>query len=373
MKILVVFGTRPEAIKMAPVIQELKKHNTVESHVCVTGQHREMLYQVLNLFNITPDYNLDIMKESQSLETITTNIIEKLSPILEELKPDWVMVHGDTSTTFAASLAAFYKKIKVAHIEAGLRTYNNYSPYPEEVNRRLTSILATLHFSPTEEAKNNLLAERIAPQHIFVTGNTVIDALFLMKHKLDNFTLEKEMKTQFPFIQESKKVILITAHRRENQQQGIHHIAEAISILSDTYSELQFILPLHLNPTIRKPLQDKLRDKQNIYLIEPQEYLPFIYLMSKAYIILTDSGGIQEEAPSLGKPVLVMRDTTERPEAEKAGTIKLVGSKTENIVEHFNSLYNNNDEYIRMSQAPNPYGDGKSSQKIIQVLLNYKE
>lgn len=371
MKVLVVFGTRPEAIKLAPLVKELKKHNSIETSVCVTGQHREMLDQVLDLFEINPNYDLNIMKESQSLETITTKIIENISPILESIKPDWVIVHGDTSTTFAASLAAFYKKVKIAHIEAGLRTYNNYSPYPEEANRRLTSVLTTIHFSPTEEAKNNLLAEHIPSEAIFVTGNTVIDALFLMKGKLDSNVVEIEMKQHFPFIDNSRKLILITAHRRENQQEGIYNIAEAISLLASQHPALQFVLPLHLNPAIRMPLQNKLENKSNVYLIEPQEYLPFIYLMSKAHIILTDSGGIQEEAPSLGKPVLVMRDTTERPEAIKAGTIKLIGSNTDDIVDNFNLLYNNKNEYSRMSQAQNPYGDGTAAQKIVQLLINY--
>ncbi|QIM63304.1 UDP-N-acetylglucosamine 2-epimerase [Pasteurellaceae bacterium Orientalotternb1] len=371
MKVLVIFGTRPEAIKMAPLVKELEKHNSIETYVCATGQHREMLDQVLNLFEIVPDYDLNIMKESQSLGSITTKIIEKISPILDSIKPDWVLVHGDTSTTFAASLAAFYKKIKIAHIEAGLRTYNNYSPYPEEANRRLTSILATLHFSPTKETKNNLLAEHISDETIFVTGNTVIDALLLMKEKLDNNLTKREMHEYFPFIDDSKKVILVTAHRRENQQEGIQNIAEAIYKLANQHAELQFIIPLHLNPAIRKPLQNKLYNTNNVYLIEPQEYLPFIYLMSKAYIILTDSGGIQEEAPSLGKPVLVMRDTTERPEAIKAGTVKLVGSNTDNIIENFNLLYNDNNEYAKISQAKNPYGNGSASKKIIKSLLNY--
>ena len=370
MKILTVFGTRPEAIKMAPLVNQLRENPQIISKVCVTGQHREMLDQVLSLFEIEPDYDLNIMKESQTLQGITTSIIEKLTPVLEEFKPHYILVHGDTTTTFAASLAAFYQKIPVGHVEAGLRTQNIYSPWPEEANRCLTSMLTSLHFAPTETAKNNLIAENKKPEGIIITGNTVIDALLIVTEKLKSPTLKTQMEECFPFTKNDKKIILITAHRRENHGDGIKNIGLAILELAQKYTEFEFVLPLHLNPNVRRPLLEMLSGIENVHLIEPQEYLPFVYLMSCSHIILSDSGGVQEEAPSLGKPVLVMRDTTERPEAVAAGTVKLVGSDTDTIVKEFSLLMDNPYLYEKMSMAKNPYGDGMASHRIVETLLN---
>ena len=369
MKILTVFDTRPEAIKMAPLVNQLRENPQIISKVCVTGQHREMLDQVLSLFEIEPDYDLNIMKESQTLQGITTSIIEKLTPVLEEFKPHYILVHGDTTTTFAASLAAFYQKIPVGHVEAGLRTQNIYSPWPEEANRCLTSMLTSLHFAPTETAKNNLIAENKKPEGIIITGNTVIDALLIVTEKLKSPTLKTQMEECFPFTKNDKKIILITAHRRENHGDGIKNIGLAILELAQKYTEFEFVLPLHLNPNVRRPLLEMLSGIENVHLIEPQEYLPFIYLMSCSHIILSDSGGVQEEAPSLGKPVLVMRDTTERPEAVAAGTVKLVGSDTDTIVKEFSLLMDNPYLYEKMSMAKNPYGDGMASHRIVETLL----
>lgn len=375
MKVLIVFGTRPEAIKMAPLVHELAQNPHIISRVCVTAQHREMLDQVLNLFDIQPDYDLDVMQKKQTLEQITTSIIEGLSPILDDFKPDFVLVHGDTTTTFATSLAAFYKRIKIGHVEAGLRTGNLYSPWPEEANRCLTSVLSTLHFSPTVGSKNNLLKENVDENKIFVTGNTVIDALLEVREKLNDVNIKAQMESLFPFVNkndEQSKLILITAHRRENHGNGIKNIAKAIHLLADKYPQLQFVLPLHLNPAVRNTFEEFLSDHPNIHLIEPQEYLPFTYLMSNAHIILSDSGGIQEEAPTLGKPVLVLRDTTERPAAVEAGTVRLVGTDVESIVEEFSKLMDNPKEYQSMSEAKNPYGDGTSSKQIVNALLTYE-
>lgn len=369
MKILTVFGTRPEAIKMAPLVNQLRENPQIISKVCVTGQHREMLDQVLSLFEIEPDYDLNIMKESQTLQGITTSIIEKLTPVLEEFKPHYILVHGDTTTTFAASLAAFYQKIPVGHVEAGLRTQNIYSPWPEEANRCLTSMLTSLHFAPTETAKNNLIAENKKPEGIIITGNTVIDALLIVTEKLKSPTLKTQMEECFPFTKNDKKIILITAHRRENHGDGIKNIGLAILELAQKYTKFEFVLPLHLNPNVRRPLLEMLSGIENVHLIEPQEYLPFVYLMSCSHIILSDSGGVQEEAPSLGKPVLVMRDTTERPEAVAAGTVKLVGSDTDTIVKEFSLLMDNPYLYEKMSMAKNPYGDGMASHRIVETLL----
>ncbi|HHF4890094.1 TPA: non-hydrolyzing UDP-N-acetylglucosamine 2-epimerase [Haemophilus influenzae] len=369
MKILTVFGTRPEAIKMAPLVHQLRENPQIISKVCVTGQHREMLDQVLSLFEIEPDYDLNIMKESQTLQGITTSIIEKLTPVLEEFKPHYILVHGDTTTTFAASLAAFYQKIPVGHVEAGLRTQNIYSPWPEEANRCLTSMLTSLHFAPTETAKKNLIAENKKPEGIIITGNTVIDALLIVTEKLKNPILRTQMEERFPFTKYDKKIILITAHRRENHGDGIKNIGLAILELAQKYSEFEFVLPLHLNPNVRRPLLEMLSNIENFHLIEPQEYLPFVYLMSCSHIILSDSGGVQEEAPFLGKPVLVMRDTTERPEAVAAGTVKLVGSDTDTIVKEFSLLTDNPYLYEKMSMAKNPYGDGMASHRIVETLL----
>lgn len=369
MKILTVFGTRPEAIKMAPLVNQLRETPQIISKVCVTGQHREMLDQVLSLFEIEPDYDLNIMKESQTLQGITTSIIEKLTPVLEEFQPHYILVHGDTTTTFAASLAAFYQKIPVGHVEAGLRTQNIYSPWPEEANRCLTSMLTSLHFAPTETAKNNLIAENKKQEGIVVTGNTVIDALLIVTEKLKDPILKTQMEEYFPFTKNDKKIILITAHRRENHGDGIKNIGLAILELAQKYTEFEFVLPLHLNPNVRRPLLEILSGIENVHLIEPQEYLPFVYLMSCSHIILSDSGGVQEEAPSLGKPVLVMRDTTERPEAVAAGTVKLVGSDTDTIVKEFSLLIDNPYLYKKMSMAKNPYGDGMASHRIVETLL----
>lgn len=370
MKVLTVFGTRPEAIKMAPLVHALSADERFESKVCVTAQHREMLDQVLSLFEISPDYDLNLMKAGQTLNEVTARILLELKPVLQEFKPDVVLVHGDTATTFAASLAAYYEQIAVGHVEAGLRTGNIYSPWPEEANRKLTGALATYHFAPTETSKNNLLREGYEQANIFVTGNTVIDALLMVKDKIDSEqTLNYSLATQFPFLDENKKLILVTGHRRESFGGGVERICEALAIIAKTNPDVQILYPMHLNPNVREPVNRILGDIDNIILIEPQEYLPFIYLMMRAYIILTDSGGIQEEAPSLGKPVLVMRDTTERPEAVSAGTVKLVGTDVEKIISELRILISDKDAYQTMSFAHNPYGSGVASQHIINALL----
>ena len=371
MKILTIFGTRPEAIKIAPLVKELEKTKEFESKVCITAQHREMLDQVLKIFDIKPDYDLNIMKPNQDLYDITSNILLGMKDVLNDFKPNLVLVHGDTTTTFATTLASFYQKIDVGHIEAGLRTGNIYSPWPEEANRKLTGVLAKYHFAPTLTAKENLLKENIKEKNIIITGNTVIDALFLALGKIKkNKKLQQEIfkKFSFPLSVIDSKFILITGHRRENFGNGFINICESIRELAIKYPEINFIYPVHLNPNVQKPVNKILSNVSNIYLIEPLDYLPFVYLMSKSYLILTDSGGIQEEAPSLGKPVLVMRDTTERPEAVKAGTVKLVGTNKEKIIDEVSKLIEKKEEYKKMSQAYNPYGDGKSSKKIINFL-----
>ncbi len=371
MKILSVFGTRPEAIKMAPLIKLLENESSFESKVCVTAQHREMLDQVLDIFNIKPDYDLNIMKKNQDLYDVTVNILTGIKGILEEYRPDLVLVHGDTTTTFATTLASFYQKIDVGHIEAGLRTGNIYSPWPEEANRKLTGVLAKYHFAPTKTAKENLIKEGIDEKNIVITGNTVIDALLLSLKKIqkDKF-LENKIRNEYKFPKEvlDSKFILITGHRRENFGQGFINICKAIRKLAFHYPDVNFIYPVHLNPNVRKPVNEILSDLKNIYLIEPLDYLPFVYLMSKSYLILTDSGGIQEEAPSLGKPVLVMRDTTERPEAIESGAIKLVGTDKVKIFNEVSLLIENKQEYDKMAQSVNPFGDGKASNKIINFL-----
>lgn len=370
MKILTVFGTRPEAIKMAPLVHALAADKRFESKVCVTAQHREMLDQVLSLFEITPDYDLNLMKMGQTLNDVTARVLLELKPILQEFKPDMVLVHGDTTTTFAASLAAYYEHIAVGHVEAGLRTGNIYSPWPEEANRKLTGALATYHFAPTETSKANLLREGYNEKSICVTGNTVIDALLMAKDKIDNEqALSYRLAAQFPFLDESKKLILVTGHRRESFGKGFERICEALAITAKVNPEVQIVYPMHLNPNVREPVNRILGGVHNINLIEPLEYLPFIYLMMRSNIILTDSGGIQEEAPSLGKPVLVMRDTTERPEAVIAGTVKLVGTDVERIVSGINELLIDQDAYKTMSVAHNPYGDGYACNKILNYLL----
>lgn len=370
MKILSVFGTRPEAIKMAPLVDALATDERFEAKVCVTAQHREMLDQVLELFEITPDYDLNLMKPGQDLTDITCSILENLKPVLEDFKPDYVLVHGDTATTLSTTLAAYYQQIKVGHVEAGLRTGNIYSPWPEEGNRKLTAAIADLHFAPTETSKQNLLIENIDPEKIIVTGNTVIDALLDVVKKLEtNVNLRTKLQKQFDFLNGNKRLVLITGHRRESFGGGFERICEAISQVAKVFPNVEFVYPMHLNPNVREPVNRLLMDFNNVFLIEPLDYLPFVYLMNKSFILLTDSGGIQEEAPSLGKPVLVMRDTTERPEALSAGTVKLVGTNVATIVKELTILLSNEDAYNAMSFAHNPYGDGKSCSKIIKELL----
>lgn len=370
MKVLTVFGTRPEAIKMTPLVHALAADERFESKVCVTAQHREMLDQVLSLFEITPDYDLNLMKAGQTLNDVTARILLELKPVLQEFKPDVVLVHGDTATTFAASLAAYYEQIAVGHVEAGLRTGNIYSPWPEEANRKLTGALATYHFAPTETSKTNLLREGYDHKNIFITGNTVIDALLMVKDKIENDqALKASLAAQFPFLDANKKLILVTGHRRESFGGGFERICEALAITAKANEDVQILYPMHLNPNVREPVNRILVGIDNIILIEPQEYLPFIYLMMRSHIILTDSGGIQEEAPSLGKPVLVMRDTTERPEAVAAGTVKLVGTDVNKIVTGLAELLNDHDAYQSMSFAHNPYGGGQTSKQILACLL----
>ncbi|MUL16633.1 non-hydrolyzing UDP-N-acetylglucosamine 2-epimerase [Aliivibrio fischeri] len=370
-KVLTVFGTRPEAIKMAPLVHALAKDERFEAKCCVTAQHREMLDQVLELFEITPDYDLNLMKAGQTLNDVTARIVQELKPVLQGFKPDVVLVHGDTATTFAASLAAYYEQIEVGHVEAGLRTGNIYSPWPEEANRRLTGVLTKYHFAPTETSKDNLIRENFNPENISVTGNTVIDALLMVKDKIDSDKdLKATLSAQFPFLDENKKLILVTGHRRESFGGGFERICEALAIIAKENPNVQIVYPMHLNPNVREPVNRILKGIGNIYLIEPQQYLPFIYLMDRSHIILTDSGGIQEEAPSLGKPVLVMRETTERPEAVRAGTVKLVGTDIQVIVSNLNTLLKDEQAYKNMSFAHNPYGDGDSSNNIIKKLLN---
>ncbi len=370
MKVLSVFGTRPEAIKMAPLIIKLNSIREIESKVCVTGQHRQMLDQVLDVFSIRADYDLNIMKPNQSLADITSSILKELENVIDDFEPDVVLVHGDTATTFAASLAAYYRKIPIGHVEAGLRTGDIYSPWPEEANRKLTTALAKYHFAPTEQSKNNLVLEGVKTDNIYITGNTVVDALLIVSSKLEeNKHLNITMKNKFKYLDSNKKMILVTGHRRENFGKGFEEICKALVEIATLYPECQIVYPVHLNPNVREPVNRILNNISNIILIEPQEYLPFIYLMKSSYLILTDSGGIQEEAPSLGKPVLVMRDNTERPEAVKTGNVKLVGTDRKTIVENIITLFNDTERYKEMSEAANPYGDGNSSQKIVDILM----
>lgn len=372
-KILSVFGTRPEAIKMAPLVRALEADKRFESKVCVTGQHREMLDQVLDLFEIKCDFDLNIMKPGQSLSDVTAAILSGLKPVLEDFSPDVVLVHGDTATTFAASLVAYYQKIKVGHIEAGLRTGNMYSPWPEEGNRKLTSVIANYHFSPTLGSKVNLLKEGVSEDAISVTGNTVIDSLFWVRDRmLKDPAITKEMDVRFDYLNSSKKLILVTGHRRESFGGGFERICQALCKIATTHPEAQILYPVHLNPKVQEPVSRLLSGVENVFLIEPQGYLEFCYLMTRAYIILTDSGGIQEEAPSLGKPVLVMRDTTERPEAAVAGTVKIVGTDVQKIAQGVETLLVDSSAYQSMSVAHNPYGDGKSCERICSILANVK-
>lgn len=372
LKVLTVFGTRPEAIKMAMLVRGLQKAEGIEAKLCVTAQHRSMLDQVLELFELTPDYDLDVMTKQQDLYDITSRILLGMRDVLGEFKPDVVLVHGDTSTTFATSLACYYSKIKVGHVEAGLRTGNIYSPWPEEANRKLTGALTHFHFAPTETARQNLLAENMADSSIWVTGNTVIDALLAVNQRFhDDAQLTSEVQTLFQEehgLALARDYVLITGHRRENFGGGFENICSAIKALAQRYPNVDFIYPVHLNPNVREPVNRILKGSDNVHLIEPLSYLPFVYLMSHSKIILTDSGGIQEEAPSLGKPVLVMRDTTERPEAVAAGTVRLVGTDSDEIVAQVVRLLEDDAAYQAMSNAHNPYGDGASSARIIAAL-----
>ena len=381
-KIMLVFGTRPEAIKMAPLVKEFLRYpEKFETVVCVTGQHREMLDQVLRIFDIQPDYDLNIMKKGQDLYDVTARVLVGMRNVLRKVLPDVVLVHGDTTTSTAAALAAFYQQIPVGHIEAGLRTHDIYSPWPEEMNRQITSRIATYHFSPTPLSKQNLLAEGIKEEQIVVTGNTVIDALYrVVDHIKKNLKLDAELESllkqagyDVTRLKEGKKLVLITGHRRENFGEGFVHICTAIKDLTKKYPDVDFVYPMHLNPNVRKPIhevfEDNLSGLGNMFFIEPLEYLSFVYLMEKSNIVLTDSGGIQEEAPGLGKPVLVMRDTTERPEALEAGTVKLVGTSYDKIVNEVSALLENQDYYNKMSKAINPYGDGKACGRICTALI----
>lgn len=371
MKILSVFGTRPEAIKMAPVVHAVAQIPGVESKVCVTAQHRAMLDQVLDLFDIRPNFDLNLMKPQQDLTDITNNVLIGMRKVFQEWRPDCVLVHGDTTTTLATSLAAYYEKIAVGHVEAGLRTGNIYSPWPEEINRRLTSSLAGVHFSPTHASRNNLIREGVDPKTIHVTGNTVIDALCLVVKRLaDDEILASSMKKKFEFLDHNKRLILVTGHRRESFGSGMDNICEALERLSNR-KDIEIVYPVHPNPNVQEPVKRLLGSISNINLVEPLDYLPFVYLMRRSHLILTDSGGIQEEAPSLGKPVLVMRDTTERPEAVEAGTVKLVGTSVEKIVTETARLLENDSDYEKFSRAHNPYGDGLAAGRIKNILSNW--
>ncbi len=371
-KVLSVFGTRPEAIKMAPLVNLLKEDPAIESRVCVTGQHREMLDQVLKLFQIQPEYDLAIMKAGQDLYDVATSILLNIKPVLRDFQPDIVLVHGDTSTTFAAALACYYEKIAVGHVEAGLRTGNIYSPWPEEANRRLTGAITTLHFAPTATSKENLLKENTNEALIEVTGNTVIDALHQVVAKIDADTaLSALFASQFPYGQNGRRLILVTGHRRESFGAGFENICAALKDIAEQFPDADVVYPVHLNPNVREPVYRLLSNSPNVHLIAPQDYLPFVYLMSRSYLVLTDSGGIQEEAPSLGKPVLVMRDTTERPEAVAAGTVKLVGTDQQVIVSEVQKLMTDQQYYDSMSFAHNPYGDGKACGRIVTSIKQH--
>lgn len=379
-KVMLVFGTRPEAIKMCPLVKEFQKHNDAfQTIVCVTGQHREMLDQVLNIFEVKPDYDLNIMKQGQDLYDVTARVLTGMRDVFKECKPDVVLVHGDTTTSTAAALAAFYQQIPVGHVEAGLRTHNIYSPWPEEMNRQITGRIATYNFSPTPLSESNLKAEK-AQGNIYVTGNTVIDALHMVVNKLKNDeTLAKEQKEilkqagyDINRLADGKKLVLITGHRRENFGEGFIHMVTAIKDLKNKYPDVDFVYPMHLNPNVRRPIHEvfgeDLTNLGNMFFIEPLQYLEFVYLMEKATIVLTDSGGIQEEAPGLGKPVLVMRDTTERPEALASGTVHLVGTDYQKIMDEVSTLLEDEQAYEKMSKAVNPYGDGKACERIVKSL-----
>lgn len=366
-KIITIFGTRPEAIKMAPLVKELEKREGIESKICVTAQHREMLDQVLELFDIKPDFDLNIMKTKQSLTGITNRILEGLEEIFKEEKPDMILVHGDTTTTFSSALAAYYQQIKVGHVEAGLRTFDKYFPFPEEMNRKLTGAIADLHFSPTKGAKNNLLREGIDEKNIYITGNTVIDA---MLHTVEEkYVFENKELNKIDF--KNKKVIMITAHRRENWGEGIFNICEALNEIVDKNKDVELVYLVHLNPIVKDMVHEKLGGKERIHLLNPLDTKETHNLMNKCFMVMTDSGGLQEEAPHLGKPVLVLRDVTERPEAVEYGTVKLVGTNKEKIIDEANILINSKEAYEKMSKAVNPYGDGKASERICDAIMKY--
>lgn len=361
-KIMVVFGTRPEAIKMCPLVKELKRRSELDTVVCVTGQHRQMLDQVLNAFEVVPDYDLSVMKDKQTLFDVTVNILDKMRAVLEEVKPDVVLVHGDTSTTFVTALACFYMQIPVGHVEAGLRTYNIYSPFPEEFNRQATGIISTFNFAPTEISKENLLKEGKKPETVYVTGNTAIDAL--------NTTVRKDYHHELFHWLGNDRLIMLTAHRRENLGEPLRNMFRAIKRIVDEHEDIKVIYPIHMNPLVRETAAEVFGNQDRINIIEPLEVIDFHNFLNRSYMILTDSGGIQEEAPSLGKPVLVMRDTTERPEGIAAGTLKLVGTEEETIYSTFKELLNNKEEYERMSKASNPYGDGTACKQIVDILVD---
>jgi UDP-N-acetylglucosamine 2-epimerase (non-hydrolysing) len=368
-KILVILGTRPEAIKLSLLIKKLSNDKRFETKVCITAQHREMLDDVLDIFEIKPNYDLNIMKSGIDLNNTTAKILTGLIDILEQFKPDTVLIQGDTTTVLSAGLSSYYKQIPIAHVEAGLRTGDIYSPWPEEGNRQMTTAITKYHFAPTSSAQNNLLKENVNSDNIFVTGNTVIDSLFWIQNKIQkDINLKKKLEKDFSFIDPSKLIILVTGHRRESFGEGFERICKALCEIAKKNKNVQIIYPVHLNPKVQEPVKKILKDIDNIILIEPQNYIKFQYLMSKSYIILTDSGGIQEEAPSLGKPVLVMRDVTERPEAVDAGTVELVGTDVKKIVNTVNELLINKDKYKKMSQSHNPYGDGESCNRIIEIL-----
>ena len=368
-KILAIFGTRPEAIKLSLLIKALIKDNQFDIKVCVTAQHRSMLDDVLDLFEIKPDYDLNVMQAGSSLNDTAAKILSGLNNILETFNPNIVMVQGDTTTVAIAALASYYKQIPIAHVEAGLRTGNIYSPWPEEGNRKMTTTITKYHFAPTSSAQNNLLKENIDPSSIFITGNTVIDSLFWVQNKIKNdIALRNKLEKEFSFIDPTKRIILVTGHRRESFGEGFERICKALLEIANKNKDVQIIYPVHLNPNVKEPVNKLLKEVKNISLIEPQNYIKFNYLMSKSYIILTDSGGIQEEAPSLGKPVLVMRDVTERPEAVEAGTVKLVGTDINKIINSVSELLNNKNEYKKMSLSHNPYGDGKACGRIVEIL-----
>jgi len=370
-KNLLIFGTRPEAIKMAPLVKEFQKNNSFITKVCITAQHREMLDQVLDFFEIIPDYDLDLMRPNQNLYSLTADIITNLKPVLEEYQPDYVYVHGDTTTTMAASIASFYSGAKVCHVEAGLRTFNKRSPFPEEMNRSIAGRVSDYHFAPTKTSQKNLLNESISVKNILITGNTVIDALHFSEEKVtsSNYS-DDEVLMLDSLVETNKKLILVTGHRRENHGQGFINICSALKTIAMNNSDVQIIYPVHLNPNVQKPVYELLEGIDNISLIAPLSYPAFVWLMSKSYLIITDSGGVQEEAPSLGKPVLVMRDTTERPEAVEAGTVLLVGTDTEKIVLEAQSLLDNKEHYQEMSALHNPYGDGTACKQIVEFISN---